>query len=66
MTQQNYQRTVPQLERVASQFWPPDLSEEAAKMSVIPLLLETQDKFISILGVPVHTLDDLFDIVRLM
>jgi hypothetical protein len=64
MAQQNYQRTVPQLERVASQFWPPDLSEEAAKMSIIPLLLDTQDKFISILGVPVHTLDDLFNIVN--
>lgn len=33
-------------------------------MSIIPLLLDTQDKFISILGVPVHTLNDLFKIVN--
>jgi hypothetical protein len=45
-------------------FWPSELSEEAAKLSVIPLLLETQDKFIAILSVPVPDLRNLFQIVN--
>ncbi|RMG26832.1 MAG: restriction endonuclease [Methanobacteriota archaeon] len=45
-------------------FWPSELSEEAAKLSVIPILLETQDKFIAILSVPVAGLNGLFQIVN--
>ncbi len=63
MSHQNYQRTVSELEKLASMFWPSELSEEAAKLSVIPKLLETQDEFIAILGVPVPGLNNLFDVV---
>ena len=44
-------------------FWPSELSEEAAKLSVIPILLKTQDEFIAILSVPVPDLRNLFQVV---
>ena len=60
----NYQRTFEELEEVASKFWPAELSELEAKLSVIPLLLETQDQFISIISVRTPDLDGLFDVVE--
>ena len=60
----NYQRTFEELEEVASKFWPAELSELEAKLSVIPLLLETQDQFISIISVKTPDLDRLFNIVE--
>jgi hypothetical protein len=45
-------------------FWPAELSEEAAKLSVIPILLKTQDEFIAILSVPVPDLHGLFQVVN--
>lgn len=59
-----YRRTVAELRSVASMFWPSELSREAAKLSVIPLLLKTQDEFIAILSVPVRNLQNFFNIVR--
>ena len=64
MSRQNYQRTVSELQKLASMFWPSELSEEAAKLSIIPKLLETQDEFIAILSVPVHDLGGLFKVVN--
>ncbi len=63
MNHRNYQRTVSELESLASMFWPYELSEEAAKLSVIPKLLETQDEFIAILGVPVPDMYSLFKVI---
>lgn len=48
----DYQRTVAQLREVASLFWPQELALEAAQVSVIPLLLETQEQFLSLLSFP--------------
>lgn len=45
-------------------FWPTELSEEVAALSVIPKLLETQDPFVAILSVPVNDLDNLFTIIN--
>ena len=45
-------------------FWPSELSEEAAKISVIPRLLQTQDEFIAILSVPVSDLHGFFEIIN--
>ncbi len=59
-----YRRTVAELRNVASMFWPSELSREAAKLSVIPVLLKTQDEFIALLSVPVHNLQNFFNIVR--
>jgi hypothetical protein len=60
----SYQRTFEELEEVASKFWPAELSELEAKLSVIPLLLETQDQFISIISVKTPDLDRLFNILE--
>src|SRR4030042_1553678 len=60
----SYQRTYEELEGLASKFWPAELSELEAKLSVIPLLLKTQDQFISILSVETPDLDKLFNIVE--
>lgn len=58
-----YRRTVEDLHKVASMFWPHELSREAAELSVIPKLLETQDQFITILGVQVPNIHALFKVV---
>ena len=60
----NYQRTFEELEQVAAKFWPAELSEREAKLSVIPFLLRTQDQFISILSIETRELDKLFEIVE--
>ena len=36
MIRTRYQRTVAELHEMASMFWPAELSEEAAKLSVVP------------------------------
>lgn len=59
----NYRRTFEELEQVAAKFWPAELSERESKLSVIPLLLRTQDQFISILSIETRELDNLFEIV---
>lgn len=59
-----YRRTVEELEKAASKFWPQELAQQEAELSIIPKLLETQDDFISILRVPVASVDGLFDIVN--
>jgi hypothetical protein len=64
MTGSQYQRTLDQLRELASMFWPQELSEQEAKMSVIPKLLETQDDFIAILSVPVAGVDKLFQVIE--
>jgi hypothetical protein len=61
----NYQRTVPQLREVASLFWPAELSKEAAQLSVLPLLLETQDQFLAILGVDLPSPEDYFNLINI-
>ncbi len=45
-------------------FWPTELSAQAARLSIIPKLLETQNEFIAILSVPVPTLEAAFQIVQ--
>jgi hypothetical protein len=60
----NYRRTFEQLEKVASKFWPSELSEMEAKLSAIPLLIKTQDQFIHILSIETDELDKLFDIIE--
>ncbi|MFZ1752183.1 MAG: hypothetical protein WAU10_00490 [Caldilineaceae bacterium] len=59
----SYQRTFDELDQVASKFWPADLSEREANLSVIPLLLSSQEQFINIIGLDVPDLASLFTIV---
>lgn len=63
MSDQKYQRSVEELRAHASMFWPSELSQEEARLSVIPRLLQTQDEFVAIISVPVSDLDGLFKII---
>ncbi len=45
-----YQRTIAELKANAVKFWPDELVEEEASSSIIPLLIKTQDKFISLIN----------------
>lgn len=63
MTQ--FQRTVDELREVASLFWPEELSKEAADLSIIPLLLDTQDQFLSILSVDVKNFPKLLQMIEI-
>lgn len=47
----NYRRTPEQLRKHASLYWPSELAEREASTSIIPLLIGTQDKFVSLLTV---------------
>ncbi len=59
-----YSRTFEQLEKLASKFWPSELSKIEADLSIIPLLLKTQDQFISVIGAGAPTLERLFAIIE--
>jgi hypothetical protein len=59
----SYRRSVKELEQVASIFWPSALAQQEAELSVIPKLLATQDDFISILSVPVASIEGVFAVV---
>ncbi|MBL8153263.1 MAG: restriction endonuclease [Anaerolineae bacterium] len=58
-----YQRTVEELRERATLFWPEELSKREAEISIIPIMLQTQDDFVSILSVPVAGIERLFDVL---
>lgn len=64
MPDHKYRRTVDELHEHASLFWPEELSQKAATLSVIPKLLETQDQFIAILSLRVRDLESLFSVIQ--
>jgi hypothetical protein len=45
-----YARTLPELKTKAIRFWSREILEREASVSILPLLLTTQDKFISVLN----------------
>ena len=45
-----YARSLESLREKAVLFWPQEIIEKEASVSILPLLLKTQDKFISILN----------------
>jgi len=59
-----YHRTVEELYDVASMFWPEEISRQAAALSVIPTLLQTQEQFVTILGVDIQDIKGLFQVIR--
>jgi hypothetical protein len=59
----NYRRTVEELRKLASMFWPSELSKQEAELSIIPKLVETQDQFIAILSISISSLEGLFQII---
>jgi len=60
----NYAKTFEELEAVASKFWPAELSEIESNLSIIPILLKTQDQFIGIISVETPDLENLFTIIE--
>ena len=59
-----YQRTLEQLHDSAVMFWPAELSQQEAELSIIPKLLETQDQFIAILSVETPSHNEMFKVVN--
>lgn len=49
MNEDRYERTLEELETHACKWWPKEVQEEALKISVLQSLLDSQEKFISIL-----------------
>lgn len=49
MNNDRYLRTIEDLKKVGSKWWPKEVREEAMKNSILQLLLDTQEKFISLL-----------------
>ena len=49
MSDDKYIRTIEDLEKLACNWWPAEVRAEAQKMSILQYLLDTQEKFISIL-----------------
>lgn len=59
-----YKKDIKALEKQATLWWPEDLKNEAAKISVIPKLLDTQDDFISILQLSKDSPFQIFDLIE--
>ncbi len=49
MNEDKYERTIDELEIHACKWWPREVRDEALKISVLQVLLDTQERFISIL-----------------
>ena len=49
MNDDKFLRTVKDLEQVGSKWWPKEVRDEAMKVSILQYLLDTQEKFISLL-----------------
>lgn len=59
-----FRRTIEQLEEKGVKWWPSELSEKEASLSVIPLLLKTQDDFISILKLSKEKPTQVFQVLK--
>lgn len=64
MSTRKYRRTVEELKELASMFWPAELSQREADISIIPKLIETQDQFISILSIDLQDINDIFEVMN--
>jgi len=60
----NYKRTFAELEKKAVKWWPKELEATVAAESVIPKLIATQDRFISILKLSGDNPDQVFDVLQ--
>jgi hypothetical protein len=49
MNDDRYLRSIKDLEKVGSKWWPKEVRDEAMKVSILQYLLDTQEKFISLL-----------------
>ncbi len=58
-----YVSTIDELEKRASLWWPEFLTDLSFSLSVIPYLLKTQDKFISILETDIEEPEQIFEVI---
>ena len=64
MNDDKYERTLEELEEHACKWWPKEVRDEAQKISILQMLLDTQEKFISILKlVDKNNIKSLFNIM---
>ena len=60
-----YVRTMSELEKYACIWWPKEIREYADKLSILQTLLDTQEKFISILKLAnAEDCNSIFDIIK--
>ncbi|GAA5528815.1 restriction endonuclease [Herpetosiphon gulosus] len=59
----NYQRSFEDLESNAIKWWPQELSAIVAQTSIFPILIESQEKFIKILKLPIHYPEQIFEAI---
>lgn len=65
MNQDKYIRTIQDLEKVGAKWWPEEVKKEAANNSMLQYLLDTQDKFISLLTLAEQSNEmQLFDLIE--
>jgi hypothetical protein len=60
----NYTKTITELEANAVFWWPSFLSELEGNASIIPLLISTQDKFLSLLTLADKEPNNVFELIR--
>ena len=64
MNDDRYERTLEELELHACKWWPREVREEAQKISILHTLLDTQERFISVLKLTdKNNADNLFEIL---
>ena len=64
MNDDKYLRNIRDLEQVGSKWWPKEVREEAMKVSILQYLLDTQEKFISLLTLADrNSPEKLFDLI---
>lgn len=64
MNEDKYERTIDELEVHACKWWPKEVRDEALEVSVLQILLDTQERFISIMKLAdKHNTSSLFDLI---
>ncbi len=64
MTKGRYAKTITELEANAVHWWPSFLSDLETTASIIPLLIETQDKFLSLLTLADGNVEKVFELIE--
>ena len=64
MNEDRYERTIDELEPRACKWWPKEVRDEAQEISVLQTLLDSQERFISILKLAdKHNPSNLFELI---
>ena len=64
MNEDRYERTIDELEPRACKWWPKEVRDEAQEISVLQTLLDSQERFISILKLAdKHNASNLFELI---